>query len=162
LTEYPEITIITKSTPGWEVTRSASIVDDQLTANNDIDLIFVHGDFRAPAITAVLQSHGYNKGDVLMIGTDGSPTGLQSIRDGWMTENISVPMVEQVYALWQFLGDVVSKKDFKAGTVEVKGISSELVIEKWGPTLYLPGQIINIDNVDDPNQWGNMEVEIQP
>jgi ribose transport system substrate-binding protein len=158
---YPDITVVTKPTPGWEVTTSASIVDDQLTANENIDLIFFHGDFRAPAIVSVLEAHGHQKGDVILIGTDGSPTGLQAIRDGWMTEDISVPMVEQVYALWQFLEDAVAKKPFTAGPVDVKGVPSELVNESWGPTLYLPGQIIDKANVDDPNQWGNMKVDVQ-
>ena len=160
--KYPNIQVISKPTPGWEPTTAASIVDDQLTANEKIDLIFVHADFRATSIIPVLQSHGLNKGDVLMVGTDGAPSGLQAIRDGWMTETIGVPMVEQVYAIWQFLGDVVAKKELKAGVVDVKGIQTDLKIEKWGPTVYLPGQIVDQSGVDNPNLWGNMKVDVQP
>ena len=160
--KYPNIQVVAKNTPGWEPTTAASIVDDQLTANPDLDLIFVHADFRAPSLTPVLQAHGLDKGDVLMIGTDGAPSGLQAIRDGWMVETIGVPMVQQVYGIWQFLEDVVAKKTLTAGPVDVKGINAELIQENWGPTLYLPGQIVDSTNVDDPELWGNMEVEVQP
>ena len=158
---YPNIQVISKATPAWEPTVAASIVDDQLTANENIDLIFVHADFRATSIIPVLQAHGKDKGDVLMIGTDGAPSGLESIRDGWMTLTIWVPMVEQVYGIWQFLGDVSAKKALSAGTVDVKGIASELKMETWGPTLYLPGQIVDSSNIDNPDLWGNMKVEVQ-
>jgi ribose transport system substrate-binding protein len=160
LKKYPNITVVSKPTPGYEVTTTASIVDDQLTANkNKIDLIFVHADFRIPAIVPVLQAHGLKPGDVIIVGTDGAPTGLQSIRDGWAVETIGVPMTQQVYGIWQFLEDAVAKKTFTAGTVDVKGVPSELKIEKWGPTLYLPGQIVDKKNVDDANNWGNMKVD---
>jgi ribose transport system substrate-binding protein len=157
--DYPNIQVTAKPTAGWEPTVAASIVDDQLTANEAIDLIFVHADFRATSIIPVLQAHGMKQGDVLMVGTDGAPSGLQAIRDGWMVETIGVPMVEQVYGIWQFLEDVVAKKALTMGTVDVKGVQAELKQEKWGPTLYLPGQIVDKKNVDDPNLWGNMKVE---
>ena len=108
--DYPNIEVIAKPTAGWEPTVAASIVDDQLTANPDTDLIFVHADFRATSIIPVLQAHGLKQGDVLMVGTDGAPSGLQAIRDGWMIETIGVPMVQQVYGIWQYLEDVVAKK----------------------------------------------------
>jgi ribose transport system substrate-binding protein len=158
---YPNIEVLAKPTAGWEPTVAASIVDDQLTANPETDLIFVHADFRATSIIPVLQSHGLDKGAVIMVGTDGAPSGLQAIRDGWMTLTIGVPMVEQVYGIWQFLPDVLAKKAFKDGTVDVKGIQAELKNETWGPTLYLPGQIVDSSNVDNPDLWGNMKVDVQ-
>ena len=157
--QYPDIQVIVKPTPAWDVTTSASIVDDQLTANPEIDALFVHGDFRIPAITPVLEAHGLNKGDMIIIGTDGAPTGLQAIRDGWMKETIGVPMNQQVYAIWQFMGDIIAKKSLQPGTVDVQGVQAELKNEEWGPTLYLPGQIVDQSNVDDAGNWGNMKVD---
>jgi ribose transport system substrate-binding protein len=160
--KHPNIKLIVKDTPGWETTTSATIVDDQFTANKNIDLIFVHGDFRAPAITTVLEKHGFKKGDVIMIGTDGAPTALQSIRDGWLTLTVGVPAVEQVYSNWQYMDQVLSGKPVQAGSVKVKEVPAEIVNETWGPTLYLPGQIIDKNNVDDKNLWGNIPVKVQP
>ena len=69
-------------------------------------------------------------------------------------------MVQQVYGIWQYLEDVIAKKTLTAGPVDVKGVQSELKMETWSPTLYLPGQIVDKKNVDDPNLWGNVEDKI--
>ena len=37
--------------------------------------------------------------------TTARPPGLQSIQDGWAVETIGVPMVQQVYGIWQYLED---------------------------------------------------------
>jgi ribose transport system substrate-binding protein len=159
--KYGEIKVIVKDTPQWEPTTSASIVDDQLTARDDIDILFMHADFRGTAIVPVFESHGYGKGDIVMIGTDGGPTGLDLVRDGWMQLNIAVPMVQQAWGLYEFLDDVVAGKSIKAGKYNVKGIQSEVIVEDWGPTLYLPGEVITEENADNPDLWGNLEVELE-
>jgi ribose transport system substrate-binding protein len=158
---YKDIQLIVKDTPQWEPTVAANVLDDQLTARKDIDIIFLHADFRLTAMAPVLESHGYKKGDIKAIGTDGSPTGLDLVRDGWMQVNIAVPMVQQVWGLFEFLDDIQAKKPIKAGTYNVKGIESEIINEKWGPTLYLPGEIITKANVENPDLWGNVEVQIE-
>jgi ribose transport system substrate-binding protein len=158
---YPNIEVIAKDTPGWEPTIGANIVEDQISARKDIDIIFCHSDGRIGAITPVLEAQKYAKGDITLIGTDGAPSGLDIIRDGWMLETIAVPMQEQAYAIWQFMADVIAKKELKAGEVDIKGIKAEMKIETWGPTLYLPGQILNKDNIDNPNLWGNLKVEVE-
>jgi len=159
--KYPDIEYVVKDTPLWEPTTSASIIDDQLTVRKDIDIIFLHADFRGTAIAPVLEAHGYEKGDIVMMGTDGAPTGLDLVRDGWMQVNIAVPMVQQAWGLYEFIDDIVAKKEIKPGTYDIKGIKSELINEKWGPTLYLPGEIITKDNVDNPDLWGNLEVKVE-
>jgi hypothetical protein len=72
-------------------------------------------------------------------------------------------MDQQVYGIWQYIEDVLAKKTIQpASTVDVQGVTAELKIETWGPTLYLPGQIVDKTNVDDTNNWGNMKVEAAP
>ena len=162
--QYPNINVSSKATPQYDPATSASIVDDQLTAkNNNIDALFVIADFRIPAIETVIEAHGIKTGQIIIIGTDGAPTGLQSIRDGWMLEDVGVPMDQQVYGIWQYIADVIAKKTIQAASaVDVQGVTAELKVETWGPTLYLPGQIVDKTNVDDPNNWGNMKVDATP
>jgi ribose transport system substrate-binding protein len=159
--KYPNIETIVKDTPQWEPTVAARVADDQLTARKDIDIIFLHSDARATAIVPVLESHGYKKGDVILIGTDGSPTSLDTIRNGWMQETIAVPMVQQAWGLYEFLDDILAGKQIKPGKYNIKGIESELINEKWGPTLYLPGEILKKDNIENPDLWGNLKVEVE-
>lgn len=160
LKQYPDIKIIAKDTAGWEPTIGADILSDQLTAAKDIDIIFCHSDGRATALIPVLEENHMNKGDIYLIGTDGAGSGLDLIKQGWMQETVAVPMVEQVKAIWVFMDKVIAKDELKAGSYDIDKIKAEMVIEKWGPTLYLPGQIINKDNVNGSTLWGNMKVTV--
>jgi ribose transport system substrate-binding protein len=160
LKQYPDIKVVAKDTAGWEPTIGANILSDQLTAAKDIDIVFCHSDGRATALIPVLEENKLNKGDIYIIGTDGAGSGLDLIRQGWMQETVAVPMVEQVKAIWTFMGKVIAKEELKAGSYDIDKIKAEMVIESWGPTLYLPGQIINKDNVDNPALWGNLKVTV--
>lgn len=71
-------------------------------------------------------------------------------------------MPQQVQGIWQFMPDVLAKKAIAPGTVDVKGLKSEVIAESWGPTLYLPGDVIDAKNVSDPTLWGNLKVVVQP
>ena len=158
---YPNVEIITKDTPQWEPTTMASTVDDQITARKDIDILFNHADDRTAAIIPVLESHGYKQGDIIWISTDGTPTGLKSIRDGWVLETVQEPMVAMAHGLWAFMDEALAKEEIKTGKYTIEGLETELITEKWGPTLYFPGDVISKENVDDPNLWGNVKVEVE-
>jgi len=155
--DYPDIEVITKDSPGW--TGQGNIVADQLIANKDIDVIFVHADSTIAPIVPVLEEKGYQRGDIKLIGTDGDPAALDLIRDGWIESTINIPMVQQCWGMFEFLDEIVAGKEIKEGSYDIKGITAELVQEDWGPTLYLPGSKITKDNVDDPGLWGNIKLE---
>ncbi len=157
MAQHPGIKVIAKDTPQWEPTKSAQILDDLLSAGTKIDLIFVHADFRAPTLATVLEDHGFHEGDVLMLGTDGAPTGLQAIRDGWMIATVGIPMAQEVQGVWQYLKPILDGEEIQPGRVTIDGVESEIKKEKWGPTLYLPGVMVTSENVDDPSLWGNAE-----
>ena len=52
-------------------------------------------------------------------------------------------------------------EDIKPGNYDIRGIDSEIINEEWGPTLYLPGEVLTIDNSDNPDLWGNLEVQME-
>jgi ribose transport system substrate-binding protein len=158
LKQYPSIKVVAKDSAAWDPTVAARVLDDQLTAGNKFDIVIMHSDARVTAITPVLEKHGYKAGDVAILGTDGSPTGLDQIRNGWMLETVAVPMVQQVWGMFQYIEKVIAKQSLPAGEVDVKGVKSEIKQEKWGPTLYLPGEIITKDNVANPDLWGNIKL----
>jgi len=153
--QNPGIELITKDSPGWE--GQANIVADQLVANDDIDIIFVHADSMIPTVVPVLEERGYGPGDIMLIGTDGDPSALDKIREGWIQVSIGVPMIQQVWGMYEFMDEIFAGETLKAGTYDIKGVDADLVIEDWGPTLYLPGNIITSDNVDDEGLWGNIK-----
>ncbi len=155
MNQNPGIEVITKDSPGWE--GQANTVADQLVANKDIDIILVHADSMIPSIIPVLEARGYSPGDIKLIGTDGDPSALEKIREGWIQVTIGVPMIQQVYGMYEFLDKILAGESLKPGTYDIKGVKADLVIEDWGPTLYLPGKIITPENVDDKGLWGNIK-----
>jgi ribose transport system substrate-binding protein len=157
--DYPDVKITTKIANGWEASNAANIADDWLVANPNTDLIFSHAEHLAAAITSVLQTKGYNKGDIIMVSTAGMPMGLNLVRDGWLQSTVEQPLTAQAEGVAMFLDDVIKKKPIKAGTVTVGGFKSDLVIQPYGPELMIPGSVITKANVDDKKFWGNQVTE---
>ena len=157
---YPDIKVNRKTAAGWEPTVAATTIDDVLTANPNVDLVWVHSEGLAPAIVPVLEKHGFAAGDgkIIFLGTSGLPVGLDLVRQGWMIETIDYPLSPEYKSTIDAIAKILAGETLKVGTWEIDGYKNELKIETWGPTLYLPGEIITKANVDDPNLWGNIKL----
>jgi ribose transport system substrate-binding protein len=154
---FPDVKIISLPAMQWEASNAGTIVSDQMVANPDIDLIFVHAAHLAVAAQAALEAKGKKPGDVMLVSSNGAPVGLDLIRKGWEQVEVEQPLFAQAAALAMFADKVVNKEEIKAGTYDVLGLKSELTIEKWGPNIKIPGAAITKDNVDDPKFWGNLK-----
>jgi ribose transport system substrate-binding protein len=159
MAEYPDVEITTKIADGWEASNAADIADDWLVANPDTDLIFSHAEHLAAAITSVLQTQRYEKGEIIMVSTAGMPMGLELVRDGWLQSTVEQPLTAQAEGVAMFLDDVIDKKGIKPGTYTVGGFESDLVEKPYGPELMIPGSVITKANVDDKKFWGNQVTE---
>lgn len=154
---FPDVQIISLPTILWEASNAGTIVADQMVANPDIDLIFVHAAHLAVAAVASLEAKGKKPGDVLLVSSNGAPVGLDLIRKGWENVEVEQPLYAQAAALAMFADKVVNKQEIKAGTYKVLGLDSTLTIESWGPNLKIPGAAITKDNVDEARFWGNLK-----
>jgi ribose transport system substrate-binding protein len=153
--DYPEVQITTKIADGWEASNAADIADDWLVANPGTDLIFSHAEHLAAAITSVLQTRGYSKGEILMVSTAGMPMGLNLVREGWLQATVEQPLTAQAEGVAMFMDEVISGKQIKPGTYKVGGFDSQLEVKDYGPELVIPGSVITKKNVDDKKFWGN-------
>lgn len=160
--EHEGVEIISLPAMQWEASNAGSIVSDQLLANPDIDLIFVHAAHLAVAAVASLEAAGKQPGDVLLVSSNGAPVGLDLIRQGWQQVEVEQPLYAQAAAIAMFADKVVSGDEIEAGTYSVLGLESELTIEEWGPNLRIPGAAITADNVDDARFWGNLQAPDEP
>jgi ribose transport system substrate-binding protein len=160
--EFSGVQIISLPAMQWEASNAGSIVADQLVANPDIDLIFVHAAHLAVAAVASLEAKGKKPGDVMLVSSNGAPVGLDLIRKGWENVEVEQPLYAQAAAIAMFADKVVNKQEIKAGTYKVLGLDSALTIESWGPNLKIPGAAITKDNVDQPQFWGNMKAPSDP
>lgn len=162
MAEHPEVEIISNPAMQWEASNAGSIVADQLQANPDIDLIFVHAAHLAVAAVASLEAAGKEPGDVLLVSSNGAPVGLDLIRQGWEQVEVEQPLYAQAAALAMFADKVVNGEEIEPGTYDVLGLQSELTIEDWGPNIKIPGAAITEENVDDPRFWGNLQAPEGP
>lgn len=154
---FPDVQIISLPAMQWEASNAGTIVADQLVANPDIDLIFVHAAHLAVAAVASLEAKGKKPGDVMLVSSNGAPVGLDLIRKGWENVEVEQPLYAQAAALAMFADKVVKKEELKPGKYNVLGLESELTIEKWGPNIKIPGAAITKENVDEPRFWGNLK-----
>ncbi len=160
--DFSGVQIISLPAMQWEASNAGTIVADQLLANPDIDLIFVHAAHLAVAAVASLEAKGKKPGDVLLVSSNGAPVGLDLIRKGWEQVEVEQPLYAQAAAVAMFADKVVNKQEIKAGTYNVLGLDSVLTIEAWGPNLKIPGAAITKDNVDEPRFWGNLKAPADP
>lgn len=154
---YPDVKIISLPAMQWEASNAGTIVADQLVANPDIDLIFVHAAHLAVAAVASLEAKGKKPGDVMLVSSNGAPVGLDLIRKGWENVEVEQPLYAQAAALAMFADKVVNKQEIKPGNYSVLGLDSVMTNEKWGPNIKIPGAAITKDNVDEPRFWGNLK-----
>lgn len=159
---FPDVQIISKPAMQWEASNAGTIVADQLVANPDIDLVFVHAAHLAVAAVAALEAKGKKPGEVMLVSSNGAPVGLDLIRKGWENVEVEQPTYAQAAALAMFADKIVNKQEIKAGTYTVLGLESTLTIEAWGPNLKIPGAAITKNNVDETRFWGNMKAPPDP
>jgi ribose transport system substrate-binding protein len=159
---FPGVQIISLPAMNWEASNAGTIVADQMVANPDIDLIFVHAAHLAVAAVASLEAKGKKPGDVMLVSSNGAPVGLDLIRKGWENVEVEQPLYAQAAAIAMFADKVVNKQEIKAGNYKVLGLDSVVTIEKWGPNIKIPGAAISKGNVDEPRFWGNLKAPTDP
>ncbi len=155
--DFTGVQIISLPAMAWEASNAGTIVSDQIVANPDIDLIFLHAAHLSVAAVAALEAKGKKPGDVMLMSSNGAPVGLDLIRKGWLNVEVEQPLYAQAAAIAMFVDKVVNKQEIKAGSYKVLGLDSTLTIEKWGPNIKIPGAAITKTNVDEPRFWGNLK-----
>jgi ribose transport system substrate-binding protein len=159
---HPDAQIISLPAMAWEASNAGTIVSDQMVANPDIDLIFLHAAHLSVAAVAALEAKGKKPGDVMMMSSNGAPVGLDLIRKGWLNVEVEQPLYAQSAAVAMFADKIVNKQEIKAGTYNVLGLESVLTVESWGPNIKIPGAAITKANVDEPRFWGNLKAPTDP
>jgi ribose transport system substrate-binding protein len=104
----------------WEASNAGTIVSDQIVANPDIDLIFVHAAHLAVAAAAC--SRPGQEAGRRCSSRRTAPVGLDLIRKGWENVEVEQPLFAQAAALAMFADKVVNKQEIKPGTYDVLGL----------------------------------------
>ncbi len=156
MADNPDIEVLTDAALNWEASNAADIVENELLANPDIELIFSHAAHLSDAVRSVLEANGKSPGDIMLVSSNGAPVGLEMIREGWLQVEVEQPLFAQVWGMAKFMNLIEAGAKIEPGTYDVLGLEGTLTIEDWGPNLALPGAAITAENVDESRFWGNL------
>ena len=151
----PNVELIQRPTE-WTADMAADAAQNVLTQNPTLDGIFMASELMATAVNAQLKSAGLDgavgtEGSVIRVAIDGTPQGLQLIREGALDATVSQPLSAYATKTAELI-ELVSN----GGTIEIGPRDDGRVIETdTGPQYQLNATLVTADNVDSDDLWAN-------
>lgn len=151
----PKAQIIQRPTE-WTADMAADAAQNVLTQNPNLAGIFMASELMATAINAQLNAAGKGaavgeEGAVIRIAIDGTPQGLQLIRDKALDATVSQPLSAYATKTAELIELVKG-----GGTIDVGPRDDGQVIDTpVGPQYQLNATLVTLENVDSPDLWAN-------
>jgi ABC-type sugar transport system substrate-binding protein len=151
----PNVTLIQRPTE-WTADMAADAAQNVLTQNPTLNGIFMASELMATAVNAQLTAAGKGAAvgeadSVIRVAIDGTPQGLQLIRDGQLDATVSQPLSAYASKTAELI-ELVSG----GGKIELGPRDDGQVIEtEVGPQYQLKATLVTKDNVDAPDLWAN-------
>ena len=151
----PNVNLIQRPTE-WTADMAADAAQNVLTQNPSLNGIFMASELMATAVNAQLAAAGKGApvGDpesVIRVAIDGTPQGLQLIRDKALDATISQPLSAYATKTAELI-ELVSK----GGKIDLGPRDDGQVVETpVGPQYQLKATLVTSENVDSPDLWAN-------
>lgn len=151
----PEVELIQRPTE-WTADMAADATQNVLTQNPSLSGIFMASELMATAVNARLNSagKGASVGDpqsVIRVAIDGTPQGLQLIREGALDATVSQPLSAYATKTAELIELI-----YNGGTIELGPRDDGQVIDTpVGPQYQLNATLVTAANVDSPDLWAN-------
>ncbi len=163
--QYPNIEVIQK-VGDWDAAKGQQIAIDVLTANPDLDGIYIHSDnVYGPGTRAAMEQLGRfhlrgEEGHIILTGVDGGPWMLEAILDG-VADGAGSQPVSDFGIVVNWIEQELNGKAVEEGEVVQEGAT-------WSPAhvatnvdgtkeLFLATTKVIADNITDPVIWTNMD-----
>lgn len=163
--KYNQIEVIQK-VGDWDAAKGQQIALDVLTANPDLDGIYIHSDnVYGPGTKAVLEQLGKLKkvgeeGHIILTGVDGGPWMLEAILDG-IADGAGSQPVSDFGIIVNWIEQELNGKPVEEGEVVQEGAV-------WSPAhvktnadgtkeLFLATTKVTKDNINNHVIWTNMD-----
>lgn len=115
-----QIKILAQESGNWYENNAESIVDRWINLGLDIDIVFSNNDDMAVgairALEKVGKKFGTNEGEVMVLGVDATPNGIQYIKEGKMYATIKQDTKEEAKMIIDSIVDMI-KNNGKNRTV---------------------------------------------
>src|SRR5918992_206488 len=151
----PDVDLIQRPTE-WTAEQAADAAQNVLTQTPDLDGIFMASELMASAVNAQLEGAGRDAEAgspeaVIRVAIDGTPAGLQLIRDGQLDATVSQPLSAYAGTVADLIQKVLDGEDISEGELE----GGQIVQTDVGPQYQLDATLVTSENVDDSGLWGN-------
>jgi ABC-type sugar transport system substrate-binding protein len=151
----PDVSLLQRPTE-WTADMAADAAQNVLTQNPSLTGIFMASELMATAVNAQLKRAGKDAAvgqadSVIRVAIDGTPQGLQLIRDGALDATVSQPLSAYATKTAELI-ELVSK----GGKIELGPKPDGQVIDTpVGPQYQLNATLVTKENVDDSGLWAN-------
>lgn len=151
----PKVKIIQRPTE-WTADMAADATQNVITQNPTLSGIFEASELMATAVNAQLTAAGKaapvgDPDSVVRVAIDGTPQGLQLIRDKSLDATVSQPLSAYASKTAELI-ELVSK----GGKIEIGPRDDGQVIQTpVGPQYQLKATLVTAENVDSPDLWAN-------
>ncbi|WP_217350486.1 sugar ABC transporter substrate-binding protein [Ruegeria sp. HKCCD7255] len=155
---YPDIEVL-EIPAEWMADIAASSLDALLVSNPDISGIYMHaGGAFLTATLQTLERKGLlvprgEEGHIVIVSNDGIPQEYEAIREGKIDATVSQPA-----DLYAYYGLLYAKMALDGHVFEAGPTDHGSTIVEVAPGVLedqLPAPLVTIENVDDPELWGN-------
>lgn len=155
---YPGITAISKTGGQWDPVTAAASVSAVLVSNPELGGIFTASEGYVESVYQTLQSAGRTAkagedGHIWTMSIDGTPDGLDAIREGRLDATLTQPITDLVAYGLDYLEILAS-----GGKIKIGPTDHDSVVRKSAdgyPEDVFTSTVVTIDNVDDQSLWGN-------
>jgi len=163
--KYKDITVIQK-VGDWDAAKGQQIAIDVLSANPDLDGIYIHSDnVYGPGTKAAMdQLNRFHKrgepGHIILTGVDGGPWILEAILDG-VADGAGSQPVSDFGIVVKWIGQTLAGKTLAEGEVTQAGAPwspAHVKTNKDGTKeLFLATTKVTAENITNPATWTNMD-----
>ncbi len=160
-----DITVIQK-VGDWDAAKGQQIAIDVLTANPDLDGIYIHSDnVYGPGTKAAMDQLGRfhkrgEQGHIILTGVDGGPWILEAIFNG-VADGAGSQPVSDFGIVVKWVEDQLNGKEIKEGEVTQEGAvwsPAHIKVNADGTMeLFLATTKVTADNIKNPAIWTNMD-----
>lgn len=167
LDKYTDIKVIQK-VGNWDAQKGAEIIREVLAGTPDLDGVYMHSDavYMSGTLAELKAASKLfkvgEKGHVILTAVDGSPAGVQAIKDGWADESSNQPIPDFGLVL-DFVEQELNGKPVVEGPFTKEGaLWSPAVIKKNSdgtPEAFLSTTAVTAANAENPGLWANFVVK---
>jgi len=167
LDKYTDIKVIQK-VGNWDAQKGAEIIREVLAGTPNLDGVYMHSDavYMSGTLAELKAANKLfqrdEKGHVILTAVDGSPAGVQAIKDGWADESSNQPIPDFGLVL-DFVEQELNGTPVAEGPFVKEGALWSPAVIKLNadgtPECFLSTTAVTAENADNPGLWANFVVK---